>query len=77
MIRSAFALGGLGSGFADNEEQLRILSKGAFAHTNQVLVDKSLRGWKEVEYEVVRDAYDNCITVSVYTITYICHGEYA
>ena len=64
MIRSAFALGGLGSGFADNEEQLRILSKGAFAHTNQVLVDKSLRGWKEVEYEVVRDAYDNCITVS-------------
>ena len=71
MIRSAFALGGLGSGFADNEEQLRILSKGAFAHTNQVLVDKSLRGWKEVEYEVVRDAYDNCITVSVYTITYM------
>ena len=72
MIRSAFALGGLGSGFADNEEQLRILSKGAFAHTNQVLVDKSLRGWKEVEYEVVRDAYDNCITVScVYTCMYM------
>ena len=63
MIRSAYALGGLGSGFADNEEELRALSKGAFAHTNQVLVDKSLRGWKEMEYEVVRDAYDNCITV--------------
>lgn len=64
MIRSAFALGGLGSGFADNEAELRVLSMSAFAHTNQVLVDKSLRGWKEVEYEVVRDAFDNCITVS-------------
>lgn len=70
MIRSAFALGGLGSGFADNEKQLRTLSKGAFAHTNQVLVDKSLRGWKEVEYEVVRDAYDNCITVSL-TVSFL------
>ena len=63
MIRSAFALGGLGSGFANNEGELRSLSVGAFAHTNQILVDKSLRGWKEIEYEVVRDAYDNCITV--------------
>ena len=65
MIRAAFALGGLGSGFADNEEQLVSLATTAFAHTSQVLVDKSLKGWKEVEYEVVRDAFDNCITVSV------------
>ncbi|XP_067950239.1 multifunctional protein CAD-like isoform X2 [Watersipora subatra] len=63
MVRSAFALGGLGSGFAENEDELRTLSVGAFAHTNQILVDKSLQGWKEIEYEVVRDAYDNCITV--------------
>ena len=65
MIRAAFALGGLGSGFADNREELITLATAAFAHTSQVLVDKSLKGWKEVEYEVVRDAYDNCITVSV------------
>lgn len=64
MIRAAFALGGLGSGFADNREELSVLVQAAFAHTSQVLVDKSLKGWKEVEYEVVRDAYDNCITVS-------------
>lgn len=63
MIRAAFALGGLGSGFADSKEELELLAATAFAHTNQVLVDKSLKGWKEVEYEVVRDAYDNCITV--------------
>lgn len=63
MVRAAFALGGLGSGFADDEYELERLAKIAFAHTKQVLVDKSLRGWKEVEYEVVRDAYDNCITV--------------
>ncbi|XP_059141957.1 CAD protein-like isoform X2 [Physella acuta] len=63
MIRAAFALGGLGSGFADNREELSVLVQAAFAHTSQVLVDKSLKGWKEVEYEVVRDAYDNCITV--------------
>ena len=63
MLRAAFALGGLGSGFAENEEELVALAKIAFAHTKQVLVDKSLRGWKEIEYEVVRDAYDNCITV--------------
>ena len=64
MIRAAFALGGLGSGFAANKEELVALANTAFAHTSQVLIDKSLKGWKEVEYEVVRDAYDNCITVS-------------
>ena len=63
MIRAAFALGGLGSGFADNASELTALAQTAFAHTSQVLIDKSLKGWKEVEYEVVRDAYDNCITV--------------
>ena len=63
MVRAAFALGGLGSGFAEDEEELVRLAKIAFAHTKQVLVDKSLKGWKEVEYEVVRDAYDNCVTV--------------
>ncbi|KAI3364532.1 hypothetical protein L3Q82_011323 [Scortum barcoo] len=63
LVRSAFALGGLGSGFANNREELTTLVTSAFAHTSQVLVDKSLKGWKEIEYEVVRDAYDNCITV--------------
>ncbi|XP_060593985.1 CAD protein-like isoform X2 [Ruditapes philippinarum] len=63
LVRAAFALGGLGSGFADNEEELTILATAAFAHTSQLLIDKSLKGWKEVEYEVIRDAYDNCITV--------------
>uniref|UniRef100_A0A3B3Z5U8 Uncharacterized protein n=1 Tax=Poecilia mexicana TaxID=48701 RepID=A0A3B3Z5U8_9TELE len=63
LVRSAFALGGLGSGFANNREELISLVMSAFAHTSQVLVDKSLKGWKEIEYEVVRDAYDNCITV--------------
>lgn len=63
LIRSAFALGGLGSGFANNKEELITLATQAFAHTSQVLVDKSLKGWKEIEYEIVRDAYDNCITV--------------
>ncbi|KAK6990467.1 CAD protein [Biomphalaria glabrata] len=63
LIRAAYALGGLGSGFANNKEELLVLVTAAFAHTTQVLVDKSLQGWKEVEYEVVRDAYDNCITV--------------
>uniref|UniRef100_A0A671UAX5 Multifunctional protein CAD n=1 Tax=Sparus aurata TaxID=8175 RepID=A0A671UAX5_SPAAU len=62
LVRSAFALGGLGSGFANNREELTPLVTSAFAHTSQVLVDKSLKGWKEIEYEVVRDAYDNCIT---------------
>nr|XP_032828845.1 CAD protein isoform X2 [Petromyzon marinus] len=63
LVRAAFALGGLGSGFADGPEELSALVTQAFAHTTQVLVDKSLKGWKEVEYEVVRDAYNNCITV--------------
>lgn len=63
LVRSAFALGGLGSGFANNREELTTLVTAAFAHTSQVLVDKSLKGWKEIEYEVVRDAYDNCVTV--------------
>lgn len=62
-MRSAYALGGLGSGFANGKEELTALVSQAFAHTSQVLVDKSLKGWKEIEYEVVRDAYDNCITV--------------
>ncbi|KAK3581322.1 hypothetical protein CHS0354_016168 [Potamilus streckersoni] len=63
LVRAAFALGGLGSGFAANKEELLALVNTAFAHTSQVLIDKSLKGWKEVEYEVIRDAYDNCITV--------------
>lgn len=63
LLRAAFALGGLGSGFASNDEELKNLATSAFAHSKQCLVDKSLKGWKEVEYEVVRDAYDNCITV--------------
>ena len=64
MIRAAYALGGLGSGFANNEEELVALADNAFAHTNQVLVDKSLKGWKEIEYEVVRDAFDNCVVLA-------------
>nr|KAJ3422662.1 hypothetical protein HK105_007093 [Polyrhizophydium stewartii] len=63
IIRAAFALGGLGSGFAENEQQLRELCAKAFAMSPQVLVERSMKGWKEIEYEVVRDAYDNCITV--------------
>ena len=63
IVRAAYALGGLGSGFCDNEEQLNILVEKAFSFSPQVLVEKSLRGWKEVEYEVVRDRFDNCITV--------------
>nr|MCR4836661.1 carbamoyl-phosphate synthase (glutamine-hydrolyzing) large subunit [Bacteroidaceae bacterium] len=63
IIRAAYALGGLGSGFCDNEEQLNVLAEKAFAFSPQVLVEKSLKGWKEIEYEVVRDRYDNCITV--------------
>ena len=64
LVRAAFALGGLGSGFASNRSELETITTAAFAHTTQVLIDKSLKGWKEIEYEVVRDAYDNCITVS-------------
>lgn len=63
IIRAAYALGGLGSGFADNEEELNKLAEKAFSFSPQVLVEKSLKGWKEIEYEVVRDRFDNCITV--------------
>ena len=63
ILRAAYALGGLGSGFCDNEEELDRLAEKAFAFSPQVLVEKSLKGWKEIEYEVVRDRYDNCITV--------------
>ncbi|KAJ2935773.1 hypothetical protein H1R20_g1321, partial [Candolleomyces eurysporus] len=63
IVRAAYALGGLGSGFAQNEEQLRALCDKAFATSPQVLVEKSMKGWKEIEYEVVRDCRDNCITV--------------
>ena len=63
IVRAAYALGGLGSGFADNEEELNTLCEKAFSFSPQVLVEKSLKGWKEIEYEVVRDRYDNCITV--------------
>ncbi|MGM9798888.1 MAG: carbamoyl-phosphate synthase (glutamine-hydrolyzing) large subunit [Parabacteroides sp.] len=63
IVRAAYALGGLGSGFCDNEEELNTLVEKAFSFSPQVLVEKSLKGWKEVEYEVVRDRFDNCITV--------------
>ena len=63
ILRAAYALGGLGSGFCDNEEELDKLAEKAFSFSPQVLVEKSLKGWKEVEYEVVRDRFDNCITV--------------
>ena len=63
ILRAAYALGGLGSGFCDNEEELLIQAEEAFSFSTQVLVEKSLKGWKEIEYEVVRDRYDNCITV--------------
>ncbi len=63
IIRAAYTLGGQGSGFAYDSEELRILAAKAFSYTNQILVEESLKGWKEVEYEVVRDRFDNCITV--------------
>ncbi|MEG1904221.1 MAG: carbamoyl-phosphate synthase large subunit, partial [Bacteroidales bacterium] len=63
IIRAAYALGGLGSGFCDNEAELNVLAEKALAFSPQLLVEKSLKGWKEVEYEVVRDRFDNCITV--------------
>ena len=63
IVRAAYALGGLGSGFCDNPEQLVSLTEKALSFSPQVLIEKSLKGWKEVEYEVVRDRYDNCITV--------------
>ena len=63
ILRAAYALGGLGSGFCDNEQELNVIAEKAFSFSPQVLVEKSLKGWKEIEYEVVRDKYDNCITV--------------
>ncbi|HUX94495.1 MAG TPA: carbamoyl-phosphate synthase (glutamine-hydrolyzing) large subunit [Bacteroidales bacterium] len=63
IIRAAYTLGGQGSGFASDAEELRNLASKAFSYTTQILVEESLKGWKEVEYEVVRDRYDNCITV--------------
>ncbi|ROT10522.1 carbamoyl-phosphate synthase (glutamine-hydrolyzing) large subunit [Muribaculaceae bacterium Isolate-104 (HZI)] len=63
IVRAAYALGGLGSGFCDNEQELVALTEKALSFSPQVLVEKSLKGWKEVEYEVVRDRFDNCITV--------------
>ena len=63
ILRAAYALGGLGSGFCDNEDQLKKQAEEAFSFSSQVLVEKSLKGWKEIEYEVVRDQYDNCITI--------------
>lgn len=68
LVRAAFALGGLGSGFANDANELKRIATQALTHSPQILIDKSLKGWKEVEYEVVRDAYDNCITVSSITI---------
>ncbi len=62
-MRAAYALGGLGSGFCNDDEELKEITDKAFAYSPQVLVEKSLKGWKEIEYEVVRDRYDNCITV--------------
>lgn len=63
IVRAAYALGGLGSGFCDNDEQLTALAEKALAFSPQILIEKSLKGWKEIEYEVVRDRFDNCITV--------------
>ncbi len=63
IVRAAYALGGLGSGFCNNEQELRILAEKAFSYSTQLLVEKSLKGWKEIEYEVVRDRYGNCMTV--------------
>lgn len=63
IIRAAYTLGGQGSGFCNNEDELRKMADKAFSYAPQILVEKSLKGWKEVEYEVVRDCYDNCITV--------------
>ena len=63
IVRAAYALGGMGSGFCNNPEELQALAEKAFNYSNQLLIEKSLKGWKEIEYEVVRDRYDNCITV--------------
>jgi len=63
IVRAAFTLGGQGSGFCNNEEELKSLADKVFSYSNQILVEESLKGWKEVEYEVVRDRFDNCLTV--------------
>ncbi len=63
IVRAAYALGGLGSGFCDNETELDAVTAKAFTFSGQVLIEKSLKGWKEIEYEIVRDSYDNCIAV--------------
>jgi carbamoyl-phosphate synthase/aspartate carbamoyltransferase len=63
LIRAAYALGGLGSGFAANDDEIKTMAAKAFATSSQILIDQDLRGWKELEYEVVRDNCDNCITV--------------
>ncbi|MEG2864951.1 MAG: carbamoyl-phosphate synthase (glutamine-hydrolyzing) large subunit [Mucinivorans sp.] len=63
IIRAAYTLGGLGSGFCDNDAEMDVLASKAFTYSPQVLVEKSLKGWKEIEYEVVRDKYDNCLTI--------------
>jgi len=63
IVRAAYALGGLGSGFCNNEEELKDLCSKAFAVSPQILIERSMKGWKEIEYEVVRDINDNCITV--------------
>ncbi len=63
IVRAAYALGGMGSGFCDNPQELKALAEKAFNYSNQLLIEKSLKGWKEIEYEVVRDRYNNCITV--------------
>ena len=63
IVRAAYALGGMGSGFCNNPEELQVLAEKAFNYSSQLLVEKSLKGWKEIEYEVVRDKYNNCITV--------------
>ncbi|MDD3727650.1 MAG: carbamoyl-phosphate synthase (glutamine-hydrolyzing) large subunit [Dysgonamonadaceae bacterium] len=63
IVRAAYSLGGLGSGFCNNPEELKMLAEKAFSYSDQLLIEKSLKGWKEIEYEVVRDQYDNCITV--------------
>lgn len=70
IARAAFTLGGLGSGFASNEEELKEICKKAFAFSPQVLIEKSMKGWKEIEYEVVRDINDNCITVCNMEVRY-------
>ena len=63
LIRAAYTLGGQGSGFAESEKELRTLLQMSFSFSSQVIIDKSFRGWKEIEYEIVRDRYGNCISV--------------